>query len=75
VHFDGFHLDTHPEIRSDYQVVELPPDIPVETIEIPALEPNTVHALAFEASVIPHVGNDGPDGHFLASYETLAPRG
>ena len=115
VHFDGFHLDTHPDIRSDeqrlelarllinlaptprafryaardrfelarrglrvprsdYQVVELPPDVAVETAEIPALEPDAVHALAFEASVVPHVGSDGPDGHFLASYETVAPR-
>ncbi len=38
------------------------------------LEPDAVHALAFEASVVPHVGSDGPDGHFLASYETVAPR-
>jgi hypothetical protein len=112
VHFDGFHLDTHPEIRrdedgvelarllinlaptprafryaaadrfelgrrglpvprSDYQVVELPPDVPIEVIEIPPLEPSGVHALAFWASVVPHVGMDGPDGHFLASYEAV----
>jgi hypothetical protein len=115
VHFDGFHLDTHPDIRSDsegveltrllinlaptprvfryaaidrfelaqlgvrvpradYQVVELPPDVEVRTIEIPPLEPNRVSALAFRASVVPHVGSDGPDGHFLASYEAVTPR-
>ena len=60
--------------RSDYQVVELPADVPVEIVEIPPLEPNCVSALAFWASVVPHVGLDGPDGHFLASYEALAPR-
>jgi hypothetical protein len=114
VHFDGFHLDTHPEIRgdsdgvelarllinlattprsfryaaidrfelarrgravprSDYQVVELPPDVPVREIELPGLEADTVHALAFWASVVPHVGSDGPEGHFLASYEAVRP--
>jgi hypothetical protein len=114
VHFDGFHLDTHPDIRSDedgvelarllinlapaprafryaavdrfelarrglrvprsdYQVVELPADVPIEVVEIPALEPNAVHALAFWASVVPHVGVDGSDGHFLASYEAVRP--
>jgi hypothetical protein len=115
VHFDGFHLDTHPDIRSDadgvelarllinlaptprafrhaaidrfelarrgvsvprsdYQVVELPPDVPVEVIEIPGVQPDGLHALAFEASVVPHVGVDGPDGHFLASYEAVRNR-
>jgi hypothetical protein len=114
VHFEGFHLDTHPEIRSDaggvelarllvnlaptprafryaevdrfelaergmrvprsdYQVVELPPEVPIRVIEIPALEAEAVHALAFWASVVPHVGLDGPDGHFLASYEAVRP--
>jgi hypothetical protein len=114
VHFDGFHLDTHPDIRndadgvelarllinlaptprafryaeidrfglarlgvrvprSDYQVVDLPAAVEVRTIEIPPLEPDAVHALAFWASVVPHVGSDGPDGHFLASYEAVAP--
>jgi hypothetical protein len=114
VHFDGFHLDTHPDIRSDdqgvelarllinlaptprafryaaidrfelarrglrvprsdYQVVELPPDVPVRMVEIPGVEPHAVHALAFWASVVPHVGSDGPDGHFLVSYEAVAP--
>jgi hypothetical protein len=114
VHFDGFHLDTHPEIRSDeaglelarllinlaptprafryaaidrfelarrgvrvprsdYQVVELPRDVPVELIEIPPLGRDAVHALAFLASVVPHVGVDGAGGHFLASYEALQP--
>jgi len=60
--------------RSDYKVVELPPDVPIELIEIPALEPDAVHALAFWASVVPHVGLDGPDGHFLASYEAVRKR-
>lgn len=114
VHFDGFHLDTHPDIRSDsdgvelarllinlaptprvfryaaidrfelarlgvrvpradYQVVELPAEVEVRTIEIPPLEPDRVSALAFWASVVPHVGSDGPDGHFLASYEAVTP--
>jgi hypothetical protein len=114
VHYDGFHLDTHPEIRSDddgvelarllinlaptprsfryagvdrfelarrgvkvprsdYQVVDLPPDVPIELIEIPPLETGRVHALAFWASVVPHVGVDGDDGHFLASYEAVRP--
>jgi hypothetical protein len=115
VHFDGFHLDTHPDIRSDsdgvelarllvnlaptprafryaaidrfelaqleervpradYQVVELPAEVEVRTIEIPPLEPDCVSALAFCASVVPHDGVDGPDGHFLASYEAVGPR-
>jgi hypothetical protein len=114
VHFDGFHLDTHPDLsrddqgvelarllvnlapaprafryaavdrfelarrglrvpRSDYQVVELPADVPIELIEIPPLEPDRVHALAFWASVVPHVGLDGDAGHFLASYEAVRP--
>jgi hypothetical protein len=114
VHFDGFHLDTHPEIRSDdegvelarvlinlastprafryaavdrfelarrgvsvprsdYQVVDLPADVPIELIEIPPSEPGRLHALAFWASVVPHVGIDGLDGHFLASYEAVRP--
>jgi hypothetical protein len=111
VHFDGFHLDTHPEVtgegdaelarvlinlattprrfryaltdrfelarlgrgvaRSDYQVVALPPEIEVRVIEIPPPQPDRVFALAFWASVIPHVGVDGPDGYFLASYEAV----
>ena len=115
VHFGGFHLDTHPDIRcdsdgvelarllvnlaptprafryaaidrfelarrgvsvprGDYQVVELPPDVPVEVVEIPGLQPGALHALAFQASVVPHVGVDGPDGHFLASYEAVTTR-
>ena len=114
VHFDGFHLDTHPAIlsdeqgmelarllinlaptprafryaaidrfdlarrglrvpRSDYQVVELPSDVPIQAVEIPRLEASAVHAPAFWASVVPHVGSDGPDGHFLVSYEAVAP--
>lgn len=114
VHFAGFHLDTHPEIRSDdqgvelarllinlaptprafryaeidrfelvhmgvrvpradYQVVDLPAAVEVRTIEIPPLERGAVHALAFWASVVPHVGSDGPEGHFLASYEVVLP--
>jgi hypothetical protein len=115
VHFDGFHLDTHPDIRSDsdgvelarllinlaptprafryaaidrfelarlgvsvprsdYQVVELPPEVEVRTIQIPPLQPDALHALGFQASVVPHVGVDGPDGHFLASYEAVTTR-
>ena len=31
----------------------------------PPLEPDALHALAFQASAVPHVGSDGPDGHFL----------
>jgi hypothetical protein len=116
VHYDGFHLDTHPDIRSDdqgvelarllinlaptprafryaaidrfelarmgvrvpradYQVVDLPPAVEVRTIEIPPLRPDCVSALAFQASVVPHVGSDGPEGHFLASYEAVRNRG
>jgi len=112
VHYDGFHLDTHPEIiddsglelarvlinlaaerrtlriaktdrfelaarglpihRGDYQVVDPPDDIETTTIDIPPADNGTVHALQFFASVIPHVGVDNGDGHFLASYEALA---
>jgi hypothetical protein len=57
--------------RADYQVVELPAEIEVRTIEIPPLEQDALYALAFCASVVPHVGVDGADGHFLASYEAL----
>jgi hypothetical protein len=114
VHYEGFHLDTHPDIRSDedgvelarllinlaatprtfryaamdrfelarrglrvprsdYQVVDLPPDVAIELIEIPPLEEGRLHALAFWASVVPHVGIDGEEGHFLASYEAVRP--
>ena len=54
--------------------LRVPADVPVEIVEIPGLEPDALHALAFQASVVPHVGVDGPDGHFLASYEAVAPR-
>jgi hypothetical protein len=59
--------------RSDYQVVDLPPDVGIELIEIPPLEEGRLHALAFWASVVPHVGIDGEEGHFLASYEAVRP--
>lgn len=111
VHFDGFHLDTHPQVtgaddaelarvlinlaptprrfryaltdrfelaglgygvpRSDYQVVALPAEIAVRLIEIPPAQPDRLFALAFWASVVPHVGVDGPEGYFLASYEAV----
>jgi hypothetical protein len=113
VHYDGFHLDTHPEVdgkggrelarllfnlldvprrfryaeidrfelarrgrevpRSDYQVVELPSGVRTRLIEIPPRMPGRVHALRFWASVVPHVGADDEQGHFLASYEAVAP--
>ena len=59
--------------RSDYQVVELPPEVETRTIEIRPRRPGLVHALRFWASVIPHVGVEDERGHFLASYEAVAP--
>jgi hypothetical protein len=112
VHYDGFHLDTHPEVdgsgpellrllfnlgtvprrfryaevdrfelarrgyevpRSDYQVVELPDDVGTTAILIPPRSADRLHALRFCASVVPHVGVDDEHGHFLASYEAVAP--
>ena len=112
VHYDGFHLDTHPEVdgggpelarllfnladaprrfryaatdrfelarrgyevpRSDYQVVDLPADVETAVIEIPPRTADLVHALRFWASVVPHVGVEDERGHFLASYEAVAP--
>jgi hypothetical protein len=112
VHYEGFHLDTHPQVdgggpelarllinlarvprllryaaidrfelarrgrpvpRSDYQVVELPPQVETRVVEIPPRESERVHALRFWASVIPHVGIDDERGYFLASYEAVAP--
>jgi hypothetical protein len=63
----------HEVPRSDYQVVELPAGVEVIEIEIPPREANRIHALHFWASVIPHVGADDEQGHFLASYEAVAP--
>lgn len=60
-----------PVDRGDYQVVDLPSDVPVRTVAIPGATETAVHALRFWASVVPHVGADGPDGHFLASYEAV----
>ena len=59
--------------RSDYQVVDLPSEVERSTIEIPPRRGERVHALRFWASVIPHVGVDDEHGHFLASYEAVAP--
>jgi hypothetical protein len=56
-------------------VVEPPPGVEVVEIEIPRLEAKRVHALDFWASVIPHVGADDEHGHFLASFEAVAPYG
>jgi hypothetical protein len=115
VHFDGYHLDTHPEItadegielarvlinlstrprrlrvartdrfelaragvpvhRGDYQVVELPPGIREGVEEIPGRTVAAVSGLRFWASVVPHVGREDEAGHFLASYEAVAPFG
>jgi hypothetical protein len=41
-------------------------------VEIPPLEDGLAHALRFWASVVPHVGVERPEGHFLASYEAVA---
>jgi hypothetical protein len=112
VHYNGFHLDTHPEVdgsgaelarllfnladgprrfryaaidrfelarrgcevpRSDYQVVDLPAEVETHVVEIPPRSGDRVHALRFWASVVPHVGVDDEHGHFLASYEAVAP--
>jgi hypothetical protein len=112
VHYDGFHLDTHPGVdgsgpelarllfnladtprrfryaaidrfelarrghevpRSDYQVVDLPAGVETSVTEIPPRRADRVHALRFWASVVPHVGVDDERGHFLASYEAVAP--
>ena len=73
---DRFELAARglPINRGDYQVIDLPPDIETATIEIPAIESVSVHALEFFASVVPHVGVDRSGGHFLASYEAVAGR-
>ena len=70
---DRFELAARgvPVHRGDYQVVDLPPGIETGTIEIPPIERDAVHALAFWASVVPHVGADRPEGHFVASYEAV----
>jgi hypothetical protein len=112
VHYQGFHLDTHPQVdgrgpelvrllinladvprrfryaavdrfelarrgqvvpRSEYQVVELSSEVETRVIEIPPRRGERVHALRFWASVIPHVGVESEHGHFLASYEAVAP--
>jgi len=114
VHFDGFHLDTHPDIRSDdqgmelarllinlaptprafryaatdrfelarrgfevprsdYQVVDLPPDVSCEAVEIPPFDGATLGYLTFWASLVPHVGVETGSGSFLASFEAVAP--
>jgi hypothetical protein len=59
--------------RSDYQVVDLPSEIETSVTEIPPRGAGSVHGLRFWASVIPHVGIDDEHGHFLASYEAVAP--
>lgn len=59
--------------RADYQVVAEPPDLPSETVEIPAFDRGSISYLTFWASVVPHVGVDTPAGYFLGSFEALAP--
>jgi hypothetical protein len=59
--------------RSDYQVVDLPAGVESSEIEIPPRTADRVHALRFWASVVPHVGVGDEHGHFLASYEAVAP--
>lgn len=59
--------------RGDYQVVELPSEVATRSVEIPGVTRSKVHALRFWASVVPHVGAERPHGHFLASYEAIAP--
>jgi hypothetical protein len=55
--------------RSDDRIVELPRGVERLTIEIPACRNRVAFGLRFWASVVPHVGIDAPEGHFLACYE------
>lgn len=55
-------------IKGEYHPIELPPDIPVRTIQIPKRECDTVSGLLFWASEIPHVGVTDEHGYFIAGY-------
>ena len=44
-------------------------------VEIPPRRPREVHMLRFWASMVPHVGLNGLEGQFLASFEAVVPFG
>jgi hypothetical protein len=67
----GLAHGARPQDPDDYRV-ELPAGVDEEVIEIPPLEDGAAYGVRFWASVVPHVGVEGPNGHFLASYEAVA---
>jgi hypothetical protein len=55
--------------RSSFQVVEAPAEFDHSIVDIPPFDGAAISYLTFWASLVPHVGVEGPEGHFLASFE------
>jgi hypothetical protein len=55
--------------RSSFQVVEPPAEFDHSIVEIPPFDGDAISYLTFWASLVPHVGVERPDGHFLVSFE------
>jgi hypothetical protein len=60
--------------RSSYSVGERPAGFDEAIVEIPPFDGGAISYLTFWASLVPHVGVDRPEGHFLASFEAVANR-
>jgi hypothetical protein len=60
----GLHLP-----RTSFQVVDPPTEFDHSIVEIPPFAGRAISYLTFWASLVPHVGIERPEGHFLASFE------
>jgi hypothetical protein len=61
-----------PVARREFEPLRLPRATELRSVSIPGRTDDSVHALKFFASAVPHVGlNDAPE-HFLVSFEALA---
>ena len=61
--------------QSSYNVLNLPKNIEIKTIEIPPMKGNEIYTLKFWSSLVPHFGFTDEKGHFLIAYGAWADSG